>query len=201
MPLAFGLHSDARDENIDGIKIRAIEARTQLWLVNALKMDIVLPRLHPLTFVFIVPTHPPYPLMKIALPPGYKPKQSEPFMNAQQREYFRLKLIEWRDLLLQEGNNTKRELQRGTQKESDPLDQALSESERSITLRTRDRERKLIVKIEQALQRIENGTYGYCEFSGEPISIKRLEARPIATMSIEAQELHESTEKTRATPR
>jgi len=130
------------------------------------------------------------------LPANYKPTEKEPFMNAKQREYFRRKLMQWRDDILRESTITLQHLQEDTVSEADLADRASTESERALELRTRDRERKLIQKINEALERIEDGTYGYCEETGEPIAIKRLEARPIATLSIEAQERHERLERT-----
>ena len=129
------------------------------------------------------------------LPKNYKPGDDETFMSARQREYFRRKLIGWRGELLQESSQTLQHLQEDTEHEIDLTDRASSETDRALELRTRDRERKLISKIDEALLRIEDGTYGYCEDTGEPISLKRLEARPIATLSIEAQERHERREK------
>ena len=116
-------------------------------------------------------------------------------MNKKQREYFRLRLLEWRDELLRESSATLQHLQRDSIHAPDIADRASAETERSVELRTRDRERKLISKIDEALQRIEDGTYGYCEETGEPIGLRRLEARPIATLSLEAQERHERMEK------
>ena len=116
-------------------------------------------------------------------------------MNARQREYFRRKLVAWRSELIRESSQTLQHLQEGTLPEADIADRAATESDRSLELRTRDRERKLISKIGLALQRIEDRSYGYCEESGDPISLKRLEARPIATLGIEAQERHERREK------
>jgi DnaK suppressor protein len=116
-------------------------------------------------------------------------------MNKKQREYFRLRLLEWRDELLRESNATLQHLQQDSIHAPDIADRASAETERSVELRTRDRERKLISKIDEALQRIEDGTYGYCEETGEPIGLRRLEARPIATLSLEAQERHERMEK------
>ena len=129
------------------------------------------------------------------LPKNYKPSDDETFMSARHREYFRRKLIGWRGELLQESSQTLQHLQEDTEQEIDLTDRASSETDRALELRTRDRERKLISKIDEAVQRIEDGTYGYCEETGEPISLKRLEARPIATLSIEAQERHERREK------
>ncbi|MFQ5984711.1 MAG: RNA polymerase-binding protein DksA [Alphaproteobacteria bacterium] len=117
-------------------------------------------------------------------------------MNPMQREYFRQKLLRWREELLQESNQTLQHLQEGSIRESDVADRASAETDRSLVLRARDRERKLISKIDAALRRIEEGTYGYCEETGDPISLKRLEARPIATLSVEAQERHERRERT-----
>lgn len=129
------------------------------------------------------------------LPKNYRPSDSEQFMSPRQREYFRRKLVEWRDELVRESTQTLRHLQQDTHQEIDIADRASTETERALELRTRDRERKLLQKIDQALRRIDDGTYGYCEETGEPISLKRLEARPIATLSIEAQERHERREK------
>jgi DnaK suppressor protein len=116
-------------------------------------------------------------------------------MNERQREYFRKKLLSWKDDIMREAKETLSHLQDENQNHPDFADRASSETERAIELRARDRQRKLIAKIDSALQRIEDGTYGYCEETGEPISIKRLEARPIATLSIEAQERHERRER------
>lgn len=117
-------------------------------------------------------------------------------MNPIMKEYFRQKLLRWRAELLQESNETLQSLQEGGLQEPDIADRASAETDRALELRTRDRERKLIAKIDAALERIEDGTYGYCEETGEPISIGRLEARPIATLSLEAQERHERLERT-----
>jgi DnaK suppressor protein len=125
----------------------------------------------------------------------YRPSDKEPFMNERQREYFRFKLLEWREDILKEAKETLQHLQDESQNHPDLADRASSETDRAIELRARDRQRKLIAKIDAALTRIEDGTYGYCEETGEPISIKRLEARPIATLSIEAQERHERRER------
>jgi DnaK suppressor protein len=133
--------------------------------------------------------------MGIELPAGYRPLESEPFMNERQREYFRRKLNMWKEEILRESRETIQNLQAETVPHADLADRASTEAERQLELRTRDRQRKLIAKIDAALQRIEDGTYGYCEETGEPISIKRLEARPIATLSIEAQERHERRER------
>ena len=133
---------------------------------------------------------------RISLPKGYRPREDEPFMNTRQREYFRDKLLSWRDELLQESSATLENLQEDHTPAADLADRATIEADRSIELRTRDRERKLIAKIDSALIRIEDGSYGYCEETAEPIGIKRLEARPIATLSIEAQERHERRERT-----
>lgn len=134
--------------------------------------------------------------MSVTLPPDYKPSDSEPFMNERMLEYFRQKLLKWRSELLEESNDTLQSLQEGGILEPDIADRASIETDRSLELRTRDRARKLIAKIDQALDRIENGEYGYCEETDEPISIARLEARPIATLSLEAQERHERMERT-----
>ena len=125
----------------------------------------------------------------------YRPSDKEPFMNERQREYFRLKLLVWREEILKEAKETLQHLQDENQNHPDLADRASSETDRAIELRARDRQRKLIAKIDAALQRIEEGTYGYCEETGEPITLKRLEARPIATLSIEAQERHERRER------
>ncbi|HSY86685.1 MAG TPA: RNA polymerase-binding protein DksA [Verrucomicrobiae bacterium] len=134
--------------------------------------------------------------MKPLLPPDYRPTEREPFMNPMQLEYFRQKLLRWRAELLQESNETLQHLQEESLSEPDIADRASLETDRALELRTRDRERKLIAKIDDALKRIEDGTYGYCEDTAEPISLRRLEARPIATLSIEAQERHERMERT-----
>ena len=127
---------------------------------------------------------------------NYKPTEKEKFMSAKMKEYFRLKLIDWKNELLKESSQTLANLQKEENSaKPDITDRASEEIERSFELRTRDRERKLINKIESALRRIEDGSFGYCEESGEKIGIKRLEARPVATLSIEAQEMHEKQEK------
>ncbi|MBV1833899.1 RNA polymerase-binding protein DksA [Novacetimonas pomaceti] len=131
----------------------------------------------------------------LTLPPDYHPSESEEFMNPLQVEYFRHKLLRWRAELLKEADETLASLSEGGIHEADITDRASVETDRALELRTRDRARKLISKINQALQRIEAGTYGFCEETGEPIGLKRLEARPIATLSIEAQERHERMEK------
>ena len=133
--------------------------------------------------------------MATDLPNGYRPSDDEPFMNERQREYFRRKLLAWRDDILREAKETLQHLQDESQNHSDLADRASSETDRAIELRARDRQRKLINKIDAALHRIDDGTYGYCEETGEPISLKRLDARPIATLSIEAQERHERRER------
>jgi DnaK suppressor protein len=125
----------------------------------------------------------------------YRPSADEPFMNPRQREYFRRKLETWREDILRESRETLDNLQEENQNHPDMADRASSESDRALELRTRDRQRKLISKIDAALKRIEDGTYGYCEETGEPIGIARLDARPIATLSLEAQEMHERREK------
>ncbi|HZT19002.1 MAG TPA: RNA polymerase-binding protein DksA [Dongiaceae bacterium] len=134
--------------------------------------------------------------MKPLLPPDYRPSEKEAFMNPMQLEYFRQKLLRWRAELLQESSETLQHLQQESLSEPDLADRASLETDRALELRTRDRERKLISKIDEALKRIEDGTYGYCEETAEPISLRRLEARPIATLSIEAQERHERMERT-----
>jgi DnaK suppressor protein len=125
----------------------------------------------------------------------YRPSDKEPFMNDRQRDYFRAKLLAWREDILKEAKETLLHLQEENQNHPDLADRASSETDRSIELRARDRQRKLISKIDEALGRIDDGTYGYCEETGEPISLRRLEARPIATLSVEAQERHERREK------
>ena len=129
------------------------------------------------------------------LPPDYRPTEDEEFMNPMQREYFRQKLLSWRSELLQESSETLKHLQEESLSEPDIADRASSETDWSIELRTRDRQRKLIAKIDCAIRRLYEGEYGYCEVTGEPISLQRLEARPIATMTLEAQERHERIEK------
>jgi len=133
--------------------------------------------------------------MSLGLDKNYRPSQKEPFMNERQREYFRRKLLAWKDDILREARETLQHLQDENQNCPDLADRASSETERAIELRARDRQRKLIAKIDAAIQRIDDGTYGYCEETGEPISLKRLEARPIATLSLEAQERHERRER------
>ena len=125
----------------------------------------------------------------------YRPSDKEPFMNDRQREYFRKKLLDWKDDILKEAKETLQHLQDENQNHPDLADRASSETDRAIELRARDRQRKLISKIDAAIGRLEDGTYGYCEETGEPIALKRLEARPIATLTIEAQERHERRER------
>jgi DnaK suppressor protein len=134
--------------------------------------------------------------MRPTLPPDYRPNEDEPFMNPQMLEYFRQKLLRWRSELLAESTETLQHLKDESLLKPDLTDRAALETDRSIELRTRDRERKLIAKIDAALRRIDDGSYGYCEETEEPISIRRLEARPIATLSLEAQERHERMERT-----
>ncbi len=134
----------------------------------------------------------------IKLPPDYKPSADEEYMNEMQLEYFRQKLLEWRDELVAASENTLQNLKENSLQETDLNDRASSETDQFLDLRTRDRMRKLIKKIEAALKRIEDGTYGYCEETGEPIGLGRLEARPVTTLCIEAQERHERKEKTQA---
>ena len=134
--------------------------------------------------------------MRSNLPEDYRPSEDEEFMNPLQAEYFRQKLLRWRSELLADSAETLRSLQEESLLKPDLTDRASLETERSIELRTRDRERKLISKIDAALARLDSGTYGYCEETDEPIGIRRLEARPIATLSIEAQERHERMERT-----
>ena len=125
----------------------------------------------------------------------YVPTEDEPFMNERQKAYFRSKLVNWKNDILKEARETLEALQQDNANLPDIADRASSETDRAIELRARDRQRKLISKIDAALARIEDGTYGYCEETGEPIALKRLDARPIATLSIEAQERHERREK------
>ena len=131
----------------------------------------------------------------LALDEDYRPSEDEAFMNERQTEYFRRKLLKWKDDILRESRETVSHLQKETENHPDLADRASSETDRSLELRTRDRQRKLISKIDEALRRIEEGAYGYCEETGEPISLARLEARPIATLSLEAQERHERRER------
>ena len=132
---------------------------------------------------------------EVFLPEDYTPAENEPFMNERQLEYFRRKLVQWRLDLLEGTRETIEALQDGTRAIPDVADRASEETDRALELRTRDRQRKLVAKIDAALRRIEDGEYGYCEKTGEPISLKRLDARPIATMTLEAQERHEHREK------
>ena len=132
---------------------------------------------------------------QIILDADYKPNDDEPFMNDRQREYFRGKLLTWKDEILKEAKETLVTLQSESENHPDIADRASSETDRAIELRARDRQRKLIAKIDAAIARIDEGSYGYCEETGEPISLKRLEARPIATLSLEAQERHERNER------
>ncbi|TNE34290.1 MAG: RNA polymerase-binding protein DksA [Alphaproteobacteria bacterium] len=133
--------------------------------------------------------------MNVQISDEYRPSEDEPFMNPRQQEYFRAKLLKWRNEILEDASQTIANLQEENVKEPDIADRASTESERALELRTRDRQRKLIGKIDAALRRIDEGQYGYCDETGEPISLKRLEARPVATLSLEAQERHERREK------
>lgn len=133
--------------------------------------------------------------MATRLPKDYAPSDSEPFMNARQREYFRRKLVTWKEDIIRETRETVSSLQEGNLNLPDVTDRAASESEKTLELRTRDRQRKLINKIDAALGRLDDQSYGYCEETGDPISLKRLDARPIATLSVEAQERHEKRER------
>ena len=126
---------------------------------------------------------------------NYKPKDNEKFMNDRQVEYFKTKLIDWKNSILEESKGTIEGMQQDTRNIPDSADRASEETDRALELRTRDRQRKLISKIESALRRIDEGSYGYCEDTGEPISLRRLDARPIATLSVEAQERHERRER------
>jgi DnaK suppressor protein len=134
--------------------------------------------------------------MRPTLPPDYRPSEDEPYLNPMQLEYFRQKLLRWRAELLAESSDTLQHLKEESLLKPDLTDRASLETDTAIELRTRDRERKLISKIDAALQRIEDGSYGYCEDTDEPIGVKRLEARPIATLCLEAQERHERMERT-----
>jgi DnaK suppressor protein len=129
------------------------------------------------------------------LPEDYRPAEDEPFMNDRQLEYFRRKLLNWKAELLVGSKETKQGLQDGARNIPDVADRASEETDRALELRTRDRQRKLVAKIDKALKRIDDGEYGYCDATGEPISLKRLDARPIATMTLEAQERHERRER------
>ena len=133
--------------------------------------------------------------MSITLPQNYRPTEREPFMNAMQQEYFRQKLLKWKGELIEESNQTLQNMQEESLAQPDLADRATAETDRSLELRTRDRFRKLISKIDQALKSIDEGTYGYCEETGEPIGIPRLLARPTATLSLEAQERRERVQK------
>ena len=133
--------------------------------------------------------------MAVDIDETYKPSEDEPFMNERQKDYFRRKLLAWKEDILRESRETLAALQNESENHPDLADRASSETDRAIELRARDRQRKLISKIDSALGRIEEGSYGYCEETGEPIGLKRLDARPIATLSIEAQERHERRER------
>ena len=132
---------------------------------------------------------------EIVLPADYRPTEDEPFMNERQRIYFRRKLLQWKEDILRQTRETLQGLTEETTQHSDLADRATSETDRALELRARDRQRKLVNKIDAALARIEDGSYGYCEETGEPIGLKRLDARPIATLSLEAQERHERRER------
>jgi len=134
-------------------------------------------------------------MSEVSLPSNYRPTEKEKFMGVRQRQFFRQRLQGWRDEILRDAQGTMQNLQDDDGQAPDIADRATTESERSIELRTRDRQRKLVTKIDAALERIEDGSYGYCDDTGEPIGLKRLEARPIATLSIEAQERHERHER------
>lgn len=134
--------------------------------------------------------------VEVFLPDDYRPAEDEPFMNERQLEYFRRKLLAWKNEILEESRDTIEGLQdSGSRNIPDVADRASEETDRALELRTRDRQRKLVSKIDAALRRIDNGEFGYCEATGEPISLKRLDARPIAVMTLEAQERHERREK------
>jgi DnaK suppressor protein len=132
---------------------------------------------------------------EVFLPDDYRPAEDEPFMNDRQLEYFRRKLLAWKEDLLNDSRETLADLASGTRNLPDIADRASEETDRALELRTRDRQRKLVSKIDAALRRIDNGEFGYCEMTGEPISLRRLDARPIATMTLEAQERHERSER------
>ncbi len=133
--------------------------------------------------------------LKSVVEDAYRPSDDEPFMNERQRDYFKKKLLAWKDDILRESRGTVVHLQAETENHPDLVDRASSESDRALELRTRDRQRKLISKIDEALRRIEDGSYGFCEETGEPITLARLDARPTATLSLEAQERHERRER------
>ena len=132
---------------------------------------------------------------EVFLPDDYRPAEDEPFMNERQLEYFRRKLLTWKTEILEDSRDTISGMKDQTRNIPDIADRASEETDRALELRTRDRQRKLVAKIDSALRRIDEGEYGYCEITGEPISLRRLDARPIATMSLEAQERHERREK------
>lgn len=132
---------------------------------------------------------------EIFLPDDYKPAESEPFMNDRQMEYFRRKLLSWKEDLMEDSKETLVDLANSSRNLPDIADRASEETDRALELRTRDRQRKLVSKIDAALRRLDNGEFGYCEVTGEPISLRRLDARPIATMTLEAQERHERSER------
>ena len=138
---------------------------------------------------------PQYPAVGVTLDAGYRPSANEEFMGPLQLAYFRKKLLDWKDAIVRESRDTMAQLKSGPIREADVTDRASSETDWGIELRTRDRQRKLIAKIDAALRRIEQGEYGFCEVTGEPISLARLEARPVATMTVEAQERHERQER------
>jgi DnaK suppressor protein len=138
---------------------------------------------------------PPKSIEDIKLDPDYRPSENEPFMNGKQRAYFRAKLLKWKEDINRQTRETLEGLHEDSTQHADLADRATSETDRALELRARDRQRKLVAKIDAALARIEDGTYGYCEETGEPIGLKRLDARPIATLSLEAQERHERREK------
>jgi DnaK suppressor protein len=129
------------------------------------------------------------------LPPGYRPSEDEPFMNNRQRTYFRHKLLQWKEDIVRQTRQTLAELHEDSTQHADLADRATSETDRALELRARDRQRKLVAKIDAALARLDDGSYGYCEETGEPIGLKRLDARPTATLSLEAQERHERRER------
>jgi DnaK suppressor protein len=142
------------------------------------------------------PKRPKLPMSgMIVLPEGYRPSENEPFMNERHKVYFRNKLVAWKEEIVRQNRETLQVLHEDSAQHADLADRATSETDRALELRARDRQRKLIAKIDAALARIEEGTYGYCEETGEPIGLRRLDARPIATLSLEAQERHERREK------
>lgn len=184
---------------------------TSLILRHCNKKDYCLPSTHGLyrarcfggrqqdrSFVGIVMANAASSDTKVKIPEGYTPSEDETFMNPVQKEYFRQKLLEWKADIIAQTKETVAYLQGENVSHPDPADTAAANADRQLELRTKDRLRKLTNKVDKALMRIENGTYGYCEETGDPIRVKRLDARPIATLSLEAQEMHERDERTKA---